>query len=789
MKKLFSIAMAAAMAFGLASCSKDNTLDTGGNPGSSSLSFSVKSLKGNLVTYAIADGAEWTVNDISAYVYDNGGALIGTDADFDKNGYVYTAKNTFVNSYAGQDITVYFVGNNTANVFGGTGQITAAPATEAAFIEQTTVAQQLTAGKLELLEAPLLFSKSATVTVPSTGKKEVEVKLKRREARFDIQYSDGTVPVPATFSIKKVIVKQASDRGYIFADATGAAIATKGDFADITVTADGGPFAFDADRQIKSVFYMYPSQLGGGNTTIEIVAEINGTERLFFVQSNAAVEANYRYILKFDPAVLQFSLVVADYDEGEIIDVKPSAPGLIGFAAGAGTGLLTTNSYELVAGENATLQVTAGASSAQGFDVAVSGTNGIVNAAAIAASQSVGTITYGATHFPVTFDLATVYAASVPGTEVIVTFTDKANSNNVVLVMLYDGIAETPEAESNSYMVAPGSGRIVIPVSRAYAFWNDNTNFTNAADLAADAVFTGEFLWTDVPAGMSENGAVKSFFVKGKGADAVLVVEPGTGEGNAVVAVKSGGEIKWSWHIWNTNFDLSQLPANDYGTIWMDRNLGALVNYYDAARESDVMGLIFQYGRKDPMPGFKDFNVVYPTANPYRPIYDAAGVIVTYENIDKVGMATLADGVANPGNFISVSGSTETTGNWTNENTSAVWNDPAATNTRKSLFDPCPEGWVIAKRNDYSKAERYNWSVRTDHGKINDTFGGYYPLAGLRWAGGTFSRINVYTHIWVSDVHDQYLAYSLAGAHSSNAIAGNTPTSKGRGYNIRCVKE
>ena len=71
-------------------------------------------------------------------------------------------------------------------------------------------------------------------------------------------------------------------------------------------------------------------------------------------------------------------------------------------------------------------------------------------------------------------------------------------------------------------------------------------------------------------------------------------------KGNAAIAAKDAeGTILWSWHIWMTDKPEDQAYNNGAGTM-MDRNLGAT-----SATPGSVgaLGLLYQWGRKDPFPG------------------------------------------------------------------------------------------------------------------------------------------------------------------------------------------
>ena len=77
-------------------------------------------------------------------------------------------------------------------------------------------------------------------------------------------------------------------------------------------------------------------------------------------------------------------------------------------------------------------------------------------------------------------------------------------------------------------------------------------------------------------------------------------------DGNAVIAARnSENEILWSWHIWCASEGYKEhVYANNAGTM-MDRNLGAT-----SATPGDVgaLGLLYQWGRKDPFLGASEID-------------------------------------------------------------------------------------------------------------------------------------------------------------------------------------
>ena len=155
-------------------------------------------------------------------------------------------------------------------------------------------------------------------------------------------------------------------------------------------------------------------------------------------------------------------------------------------------------------------------------------------------------------------------------------------------------------------------------------------------------------------------------------------------EGNAVIAAKSpSGEILWSWHIWLTDQPQGQKYKYNAGTM-MDRNLGAT-----SATPGDVgaLGLLYQWGRKDPFLGSSSIN---PSSNISNPV---AKSTITWPS--ELAANTIAYTIANPTTLLTGS---EYTSNydWCNNGTSSPDNTRWTTSeSAKSIYDPCPAGWRV----------------------------------------------------------------------------------------------
>jgi len=157
---------------------------------------------------------------------------------------------------------------------------------------------------------------------------------------------------------------------------------------------------------------------------------------------------------------------------------------------------------------------------------------------------------------------------------------------------------------------------LYIPVNKAHAMWK-NGKHMGGTDLPG-GVITADVLWEDNP-GLIKSGAKYSLEIS-QSKESIIVPINKSKEGNAVIAFKIDGEIYWSWHIWVTDdptkgttyksFDALKRERND-GTVelipdsdwgWMDRNLGALSNTMTGTEWNRNGGLLYQWGRKDPIP-------------------------------------------------------------------------------------------------------------------------------------------------------------------------------------------
>ncbi len=336
----------------------------------------------------------------------------------------------------------------------------------------------------------------------------------------------------------------------------------------------------------------------------------------------------------------------------------------------------------------------------------------------------------------------------------ILTFKDAAGvcPDVDVKIWLASGVLQKA---SNCYMKVPGSFPILIPVCRA-----NERSVTGTASLGRqinwDDALGASFVWTDSPSGLSAQGAVRSVIPAGDGDSGYLLVRPGSGEGNAVVAVTTGGIIRWSWHIWVTGY----LPSGN----WLDRNLGALSN---VPGNPGTGGLLYQWGRKDPFPGKTDA------------WYDQNGTfkqpaIVTIDGMYDNPVPEITSSVRNPLAFFKAGYNAR----------GSSWGGSAT--PVKEIYDPCPEGYKVPVYTAWSSfTTDFPWNG--SNGRNSISAGGFYPITGARNNGG----------VLVQPGNGYYWSATSNGGYDVSPRLNFTPT--GVGYNataytshcdayaIRCV--
>ena len=327
----------------------------------------------------------------------------------------------------------------------------------------------------------------------------------------------------------------------------------------------------------------------------------------------------------------------------------------------------------------------------------------------------------------------------------------------------------------------------IVPKAGSYKFLPTKGNSMETVGEIIDVAVLWESFGTDEAPNVGD--LVKNV----KYADGAISFETPSPfkEGNAVIAAKdASGNILWSWHIWLTDEPQGQVYYNNAGTM-MDRNLGAT-----SATPGDVgaLGLLYQWGRKDPFLGSSSIGKSVEVAST---ITWPSAVSSNSSN------GTIEYAVSYPTTFITYNknnydwyyGSSSTSTDNTRWTTS---------NSAKSIYDPCPSGWRVPDGGGngiWSKALGSNSTFAlsslydsTNEGmNFSGKFGSdqtiWYPASGYRDLGdgclyyvgdnGLYSSASPYSYYWAYHLGFGYDGYGHPSGICEHAC----------GQAVRCVQE
>ena len=318
----------------------------------------------------------------------------------------------------------------------------------------------------------------------------------------------------------------------------------------------------------------------------------------------------------------------------------------------------------------------------------------------------------------------------------------------------------------------------IISEAGTYAFESVKGNTSESVG----SVSLAEVLWESY--GTFETPVVGSLVssVSAQGDMIVFKVPEPYREGNAVIAAKDEvGTILWSWHIWLTDQPQEQIYNNNAGTM-MDRNLGAT-----SATAGDVgaLGLLYQWGRKDPFLGSSSISS----------LTEAKSTITWPSAVSSDSSTGTVDYVtSHPTTFVKA-GSTS----------SYDWHYSSRDNTlwqsEKTIYDPCPVGWRVPDGGDegvWSTAKgsssAYDRSYdSTNHGmNFSGDFGSastiWYPASGYRTNDdGALDDVGYGGYSWsvtpLSDIA-YYLFFNFLGS-----VYPSNDYYRANGFSVRCLQE
>lgn len=357
----------------------------------------------------------------------------------------------------------------------------------------------------------------------------------------------------------------------------------------------------------------------------------------------------------------------------------------------------------------------------------------------------------------------------------------------------------------NCIMVKPGE-EISIPVAKAFAVWQKHQKlfgkkFSGKGDLAPVLVWA-------LPNDLVDDDELEITGYEDINKAAIRVKTKPGAVGNALVALAVQGEIRWSWHLWVTEYnpgadisleELKKGPNNVPGgnvfryknycgdNIFMDRNLGA--NGTDKNKPKEAIGMYYQWGRKDPFPGFAIPNFIPADIYDLPAEYRKNNLAYSIEFPDETINAS-TQGLGSHGR------------DWYSYypiHNNDLW---GWVNSEKTIYDPCPEGWRVPfvantqwgyriENSPFFIMERENWYVQiTPDDKFNceSPVLGFFPETGYLFPGGDvhFYRSELWTAspFHLSDI-DGYICRIAQDTYHFD-VANDR---RHYGYNIRCIRD
>lgn len=411
-----------------------------------------------------------------------------------------------------------------------------------------------------------------------------------------------------------------------------------------------------------------------------------------------------------------------------------------------------------------------------------------------------------------------VYAAeNTAGVERTATITMTRSDYSTVTVDVIQTPAEVLLSGANCYIInnegvytldatKKGNGQ-QVELPAGYNAANPATAIpVNVADVNITGATVAEVLWETVNTSAAPaKGAIVKDVVLSDDKKTVFFTTTAT-QGNAVIVVKNGSTILWSWHIWRTDAQpevktLSDITAktgtfdvNSGSTISglkiMDRNLGAL----SAAPQSDLSaGLVYQWGRSVPFTGSINLTSGNTTA---MAVVGAAFTTIAGGSISP------ATAEANPTRFYTVSVEPY---DWCSRNDnlwgtpltgSVVVNNGTTDNTynsnagSKTIYDPCPKGWRVAPAYTYANASTTTFNKGRSFGILTGGDKLWIPASGYRWnGGGTVGLVGTNGYDWSSSPSSTMVTRVSSLVFDGSNVYPAYGDSRAYGFPVRCVQE
>lgn len=394
----------------------------------------------------------------------------------------------------------------------------------------------------------------------------------------------------------------------------------------------------------------------------------------------------------------------------------------------------------------------------------------------------------------------------------------------------------------------------IAPKSALVLWYNTlqtSNNWVDASPVDVSSVALGEdgYVRFSTPETFVPGNAVIAVF-----AEEGVTYDSITADENKCI---NNATLLWSWTIWAAESYAPEASAvNADGKVFMDRNLGAVISGVGSTGEYEpayAVGNYYQWGRKDPFPSISDYcnyrpcqyaNTLIGTPT-YTPIValrvngQSAAKNVNNQvwgyrtkddgsfNIDSSWHTIERNSIAAPSSsnsvfagyavehpYVYILNSKYPDGGyypWVTTNDQSYREFWGGSESKKTLFDPCPTGWRVCNK---SEAESFMQTVSSTAALASnlvgyDFDGHYLPMTGTR-GNKNMRTTNVRScgyetksYMWTSETvtsHNFGYAYTAAMIAPANYADAGKPnalkmTTEGQdryltqACPVRCVKE
>ena len=346
--------------------------------------------------------------------------------------------------------------------------------------------------------------------------------------------------------------------------------------------------------------------------------------------------------------------------------------------------------------------------------------------------------------------------------------------------VVFEGTSQSATPSATDLSETETANCYIVSAAGDYKFKTVQGNSTTSVETVASA----EVLWESF--GTATAPSVGDLVSNVAYADNYISFTASSLEGNAVIAAKDAtGNILWSWHIWMTDQPADHVYKHSAGTM-MDRNLGAT-----SAASGDVtaLGLMYQWGRKDPFLRQTESTITWP------------GATASTESTGTIEYAT-----ANPTTFITGSSWDKDwyySGSYSFDG--GLWSDYSSS---KGIYDPCPQGYKVPaldkgqtiwyKASTANNVTQYasDWDsvnkgmdFATTSWTVSDETSVWYPAAGyLNGTDGELTDSNNTGYYWSAGLNFNN-SYALIFANNGVIQWNGSQLGGANGCSVRCLKE